>query len=203
MSDMYQHRLDLTMATDRSKDFFPLLQQGILVPCRTGVTLGELLRDQWGIDAGYVKTRITTIFLNHRAIDDMEQAVVRDGATIALSGAMPGLVGATMRCGGHLAAMRGAMTHRDDTDDRSAHEAPVRLKLFNLLLPELGPFLLQRGIIMAAAELTAFLAHRDLNFWQACYGARWDGNVVDPHLLAADMEAYAGSSILLRIKNED
>lgn len=195
MNEVPQQRLDLTVAASRLSDFFPLLQHGVLVSCRTGVTLGDLLRDQWGIAASYAKTRITTIFVNHRAIDDMDRVIVREGAIIALSGAMPGLVGATMRCGGHLAAMRGAMTHHDDAEAQDTRSGSVRLKLFNLLLPELGPLMLRQGIIMGGDELTAFWQHLDAGFWQACRGCTWNGSPEVASLLAAGKGWQAGDSV--------
>src|SRR5690349_16233437 len=94
-------------------EFFPLLQQGVRVTARTGCTLAMLLGEEFGLDEAYVARRITTIFLDNSPIDDVHRAIVKDGSTIALSGAMPGLVGATMRCGGYYAAMRGAITRLD------------------------------------------------------------------------------------------
>ena len=105
-------RLALTLVPggpEQAGRFFPLLQQGFTVRARTGCSIRELLCGQFGIDPDYLKQRITTIFLNGKAIDDPESSRVADGATLALSAAMPGLVGATMRRGGYYAAMRGAI----------------------------------------------------------------------------------------------
>ena len=88
------------MDNGRIVEFTALLQQGFGVLARLGCSLEELLCNQWGIDRDYVTSRITTIFMNNRAIDDIATSIVRAGAVIALSGAMPGLVGATMRRGG-------------------------------------------------------------------------------------------------------
>lgn len=151
---MPQFLLELKMFN--CEPFYPLLQQGVTVHCRVGCPLGDLLSEQWGIDPEYVRKRVTTIFLNSRAIDNVDTAMVGPGATIALSGAMPGLVGATMRRGGHLAAMRGAMTYQGPSGPAGEQVAPVRIKLFNLLLRELGPGFLKRGIWLSGSELAAF-----------------------------------------------
>src|SRR5512141_169430 len=95
------HTLQVSCDPDRLAAFYPLLQSGVVVRCRVGCTLGDLLSLQWGIAPEYVARRVTTVFLNSRAIDDVSTALVTAGATIALSGAMPGLVGATMRRGGY------------------------------------------------------------------------------------------------------
>jgi len=161
---MDPQRRILTISPQQVSEFFPLFQQGVRVPCRTECTLGNLLSEQWGIDPVYVKERITTIFLNHRAIDSVDTTQVHGGATLALSGAMPGLVGATMRRGGHLAAMRGAMTHHQDETAEGGNRTWIRLKLFNLLLPELGPGFLERGILLSGNELQSFLQERQEDF---------------------------------------
>src|SRR5512145_850368 len=146
MSASSHTTLQVSCDPDRLAAFHPLLQSGVVVRCRVGCTLGDLLDRQWGISPEYVAQRVTTVFLNSRAIDNVTTAMVTAGATIALSGAMPGLVGATMRRGGYYAAMRGAMTHQEPAGEIVPELATVRVKLFNLLLGELGPGFLQRGI---------------------------------------------------------
>lgn len=160
--------LTLTVPREQLGEFSLILQQGFTVSARVGCSLKELLCGQLGLSEEYVTERITTIFLNGKPIDNLESAIVRDGATIALSAAMPGLVGATMRRGGYYAAMRGAITYRSGETDALAGYGEVRIKLFNLLLPELGPAFLQRGIMLPAAELSAFLTGRGTPFWERC-----------------------------------
>src|SRR6185369_7098417 len=150
-------RVAMVLRNGRMSGFFPLLEQGVRVACRVGVTLEDLLVNQWGIEADYVAQRITTMFLNSRAVDDIARSVVHGGSVVALSGAMPGLVGATMRRGGFYAAMRGAMTFREEIFGGEQGGGRVRVKLFNLLLKELGRGFLARGMIMTGAELSAFL----------------------------------------------
>lgn len=170
----------LTMGPDQLGEFFQLLQQGVVVEARVGCTLDRLLSRQWGISPDYVASRITTIFLNGRAIDDVTTALVGENAVIALSGAMPGLVGATMRRGGYYAAMRQGITYRETSAPVSEREATVRVKLFNLLLPELGPGFLLRGIILAAGELADFLGGKPASFWRGCASALLNGVAIDP-----------------------
>jgi hypothetical protein len=175
--------LILTMKPGQLGEFFPILQQGFFVTAHVGCTLGRVLNRQWELSPEYVAQRITTIFLDGRAIDDVNGAIVREGSVIALSGAMPGLVGATMRRGGYYAAMRGSITYRETGTDHVDRIAPVRVKLFNLLLPELGPDFLRRGMILGATELAEFLGNKPAAFWQACSKALANGTLVGPALL--------------------
>jgi len=184
MAEMPEPRLVLTMDGARLEDFFQLLRQGFSVKAQVGCSLEELLCRQWGIAPDYVANRITTIFLNYRAIDDVKSALVRAGAAIALSGAMPGLVGATMRRGGYYAAMRGAMTHQESAPGEGEETGSVGLKLFNLLVAELGPGFLRRGILLPFKELSDFLAGQPPEFWAGCRQARLDGESVNLRHLA-------------------
>ena len=113
----------------------------------------ELLCGQLGIDPGYVERRISTIFLDDQVVDVPAQAMVRDGSVLALSAAMPGLVGATLRKQGVYAAMRADITHAREVVPLTA-PAPgvVRLKLFNLLIGELTGALLHHGFLLPAAD---------------------------------------------------
>jgi len=149
--------VEVDLAPDLLRIFFPLFQEGVEVEVEVGCSIKQLLTEQFGIASEYIAGRITTLFLNHRAVDDAATALVKDGAVLALSGAMPGLVGATMRSGGHYAAMRGAMTFNNE-EVPEVRRGTVRLKLYNLLLEELGPRLLKRGILLPTARLQQFLS---------------------------------------------
>lgn len=146
--------------------FFPLLQQGFNVRVQVGCDIRELLCNQFGIDPDYLKQRITTIFLNSKPVDDTETSRVAEGATLALSAAMPGLVGATMRRGGFYAAMRGGITHHESSAGAEEKCGNIRIKLFNLLMAELGPGFLRQGIIVSAPALANFLVAQAPDFWE-------------------------------------
>jgi len=140
----------------------PLLQDGIRVRAAAGATVRSFLVEELGIDPEYVRSRITTVFLDGSVVDDLETARLHDGATLALSAAMPGLVGATLRKGGYYAAMRAAIT-LDVDQGAAAPGGPaveVRVKLFNLLIEELGPVLLAHGFALTEAERQAYLGEQ-------------------------------------------
>jgi hypothetical protein len=148
------------LAPELLRIFFPLFEEGVEVEMVAGCSIRELLIEQFGFAAEYIASRITTVFVNHRAVDNMDSARIYDGAVLALSGAMPGLVGATMRSSGYYAAMRGNMTYRNEAAAPEVKAGAIKLKLFNLLLPELGPRLLQRGILLSVARWQEFLAQQ-------------------------------------------
>jgi hypothetical protein len=141
--------------------FKALLQRGVGIPDGTGVSVREFLLDTLGIDAKYVEDRLQTVFLDGHAVDDIDRAVVRPGAVLALSGAMPGLVGATMRRGGYYARMREGITHAGtDTVDEGGRKAFVVLKLFNRPLADLAETLADRPLL-APADAIHSLDHEE------------------------------------------
>ena len=150
---MNPETLVLHLAAEQMKNFFPLLQKGVTVPAVVGCTLKSLLSDQLAIPADYVTDRITTLFLDNHPVDDLDRTIVQDGSRITLSAAMPGLVGATMRRGGFYAALRQGISHAAESRVAAGECGAVRLKLFNLLLKELGPLVLARGILLEQGEL--------------------------------------------------
>jgi len=125
-------QLQLTLDSDLISEFYPLLQRGVWLPVTIGCSLMKLLNSQLGITEAYVLDRITTLFLDGKAIDDLTSAYVENGSTLALSTAMPGLVGSTMRRGGHLAAMRGEITYHP-SQAIATEAGTVKIKLFNMI----------------------------------------------------------------------
>ncbi|MDA8429124.1 MAG: hypothetical protein M0T70_07695 [Geobacteraceae bacterium] len=145
------------LATGQLKTFFPILQKGVMVPATVGCTLKSLLCDQLAIPTDYVTDRITTIFVNNRPVDDLEGTIIQDGSRVTLSAAMPGLVGATMRRGGYYAALRQGISHIVERGAATSQRGTIRLKLFNLLLAEIGPLILAHGLILEQDELIELL----------------------------------------------
>ena len=149
--------LELQMNSEKLNLFFPLFQKGVAVPAIVGCTLKSLLVDQFAIPPDYVTDRITTIFLDNRPVDDLDRTIIQKGSRVTLSAAMPGLVGATMRRGGFYAALRQGISHAADSGQSADASGTIRLKLFNLLLAELGPTILARGVLLERDELNELL----------------------------------------------
>ena len=127
---------------------FTLFGRGIAVDVDAGCTIRTLVCEHLGISEDYLAAGIQTVFLDGWAVDDLDAVVVAPGAVVALSAAMPGLVGATMRRGGHYAVLRGNITLAGTGDSAfpSACGA-VLIKLFNQVARDLGmPFLGRGGV---------------------------------------------------------
>jgi len=172
--------IKLTMPAGSIGEFFPILLQGFGVAARLPCTVKTLLCDQLGLGPDYVEKRITTIFLNGKPTDTIDEASVGAGATIALSAAMPGLVGATMRRDGYYAAMRSGITYRESLADVADRAATVRIKLFNLLLPELGPEFLRRGVLLDGPVAGDFFGSRGEDFRRGGVSVLLDGAPIEP-----------------------
>ncbi|MCJ8499885.1 hypothetical protein [Desulfatitalea alkaliphila] len=150
--------LDLRLPAETAARFTPLFSAGVGIATRTGIPLVKLLCDQLGIDEKYLDQRVQTIFVNARAVDDVTRLTVDDGDVIALSAAMPGLVGATLRKGGVLASFRAAISYSSGGGQGGgAGFTVVTLKLFNLVARELAAAILRGGIWIKGGRLAAFL----------------------------------------------
>lgn len=115
----------------------------------------EFLLKTLGIDATYVEEKLQTVFLNGQPVDDFDRARVGPGAVLALSGAMPGLAGATMRRGGYYAPLREGITYSEAKGGEGADEAGIVIvKLFNRPLADLAESLAARPLLLPADALT-------------------------------------------------
>ena len=94
--------------------FFQLLQKGFRVEGNVGCSVRAFLCEQHGVAPEYLEKRIQTIFLDGKPVDDVDTAIVEDGATLSLSAALPGLVGAVMRRGGYYAPMRDQISYKGE-----------------------------------------------------------------------------------------
>jgi hypothetical protein len=163
--------------------FFEILQGGFMVKCRVGISIKTLLCEELGLTPAYVMGRISTIFLDGKPVDDIESAIIKDGSSLALSAAMPGLVGATMRREGVYSSLRSSITYEEKHSNYLSKEGLISLKLYNLLIDELGPLLLKRGIFVKSTELSAFLTKQPDNFWRGCKEMLLDGKPVERSVL--------------------
>jgi hypothetical protein len=147
----------LKINTKARKSLLHLLESGLRLDVMVGCSLARLLCEQVGIPKDYLDNRIQTLFLNAKAVDNVDTAAVADGAVIALSAAMPGLVGATLRKGGTFSGLRAAISQRDTAAGEDLFPGTITLKLFNLVAEELGPDLLARGVLFPGKRLADYL----------------------------------------------
>jgi hypothetical protein len=184
-------RIQLKIDEGLSTRFAPLFSKGVGVRARTGCSIEEFICGQLGISPEYLEERIQTIFLDGKPVDDYRKASIGDGSLLALSAAMPGLVGAVMRRGGYFASLRQTITYKADPSEISVQEGLVTVKLFNLTVRELGPVLLQQGILIEADDLVDVLTHFEASFRKGCQSIKFDGDAIDREVL------------LMRLANEN
>src|SRR5262245_26052282 len=92
--------------------FYLLLQQGVTIRRRVGGSVDIFLRQEIGAVQETIE-KIQSIVLDGKPVDDIASALVHDGSVLALSAAMPGLVGATLRRGGAYSSFRSGITYHE------------------------------------------------------------------------------------------
>ncbi len=177
--------------------FFLLLQQGVKIRSRVGCSVDAFLREELGAGHAMIE-KIQSIVLNGKPVDDIGAAVVHDGSVLALSAAMPGLVGATLRRGGAYSSFRSAITYHETEKAFPPGVGWVSIKLFNLLMAELGPGLLRQSVLIKAADLSDFLAERSGEFRQGC-SALLDDKAIDIRILGGSTALAGKEQVLLTV----
>ncbi len=190
-------RLAFVVAEPLISRFFLLLQQGVMIRSRVGCSVEAFLRDELKVDPGTIE-KIQSIVLEGKPVDDIGTAVLHDGSTLALSAAMPGLVGATLRRGGAYSSFRSAITYHEAGNACMPGEGWVNIKLFNLLMAELGPELLRKGVLLKSADLLGFLAERAQEFRQRCT-VTLDGRSIDVGMLEGNEGLGKADKVLLSV----
>jgi hypothetical protein len=179
--------------------FLPIFRTGVGVAVRVNCSLEELLCGQFKLEASYVDRRITTIFLDGKPVDAVGSERIRDGSTLALSAAMPGLAGAILRRGGPLASLRADIAREERGEKDPERDGVITLKLFNLLGPELAPGFLRRGVLLPAGDPDAFLRRRPPAFWDGCREVHLDGRRVEAASLADGSWKFPGDPVALSV----
>ena len=196
-------KLTLTLDADKITGFFPLLQKGFRVNGEVGISIKTLLCKNLGLDPDYVDGRIKTLFLDGKAVDDPDSAIIWDGSTLALSAAMPGLVGATLRRGGYLAPFRNEITYIQAEGTASPSRGTISLKLFNAILKDLGQDFLHDGICVSCSDLVNLFKRFSEDYWTNCRHIDVDGKTLDQDDFL-EMKWVGGDElVLLRIESGD
>jgi hypothetical protein len=194
-------KISLTVKPDRMSLFSTLLGQGFTFKIPTGISVRDLLCRQIGVGDDYLDQRIQTIFLDGKVVDNANTAVIRQGSTLALSAAMPGLAGATLRRGGAYAAMRSQISHKNNTVDDSDENGTVMLKLFNLVAIELGPMFLKQGLWIHGKNLENFFQRVPDYFWDGCLAAEINGISQDVRKIS--LMEWRQEQVFLKLKTKE
>jgi len=171
--------LQLTVKPSLIRIFSGIFQKGFAFQTRVGISIAIFLCDDLALSSHFVQEKISTIFLDGKAVDSIETALLREGSTLALSSAMPGLAGATLRREGPYASLRASITYQEKPIDAPVQAGRITIKLFNLLIEELGPLFLKKGIIVESPELRDFFIQLGDDFRQGCGLILLNGKAVD------------------------
>ncbi|MRR33144.1 hypothetical protein EG829_00390 [bacterium] len=159
------NKLEILPSVEQIRRFCTLMQKGCFVRVQTGCSLSDLLCDEFQISPAYIKNEIKVIFLDNSPVDDLDTAIIKDGGVLALSAAMPGLVGAAMRRDGP-SWMRNSITYHENDSEHDKLEGIVNMKLFNQVMADLGESFLRRGVYVESTFLTGFLERFTGEFWK-------------------------------------
>lgn len=173
-------QLCMVVRDDLVPMFFRLLSQGVVIFIQAGSSIKELLCGQLSIQEEYLNERIKTIFLNSKAVDDVDSTIVENESTLALSGPMPGLAGATFRRGGFFSGMRSQISYVKTLSNAPKGTGKICLKLFNLVVKELGPTFLQRGVWLERKQIQDFISENADQLTNGCISAKLDGQDIEP-----------------------
>lgn len=200
MEKREEKQIHLTIETDAELTafFLPLLNKGFEVCATVGVSIKEFLCNQVGLSPDYLENRIQTLFADGKAVDDFSGMLIQPGSVLALSGAMPGLAGATLRRGGFYGRMRGEISHSEKAASTACGEGHVTVKLFNLILKESGPLFLKNGVLIQGEDFYQRLRSAPDRLKTGCRSVEVDGKAIDPALLST-MD-WDGKSVFLRVR---
>ena len=178
-----------------------LFQSGVLLKVQVGASIKNLLCEQLSLDKTYVDKRISTIFLNSQPVDDIDKAIIKSSDTLALSSAMPGLVGATLRRDSHLSTLRDTITFKEYRNDNIQGYDLIHIKLFNLILQEVGPFLLQRGVVMNFEDMIDLFNNKMSEKIKGALDIYFNGKKTGINELCKGLKSNVGQKlVLLKLK---
>jgi hypothetical protein len=184
----HHRRVRLVVSGDVIPFFFRLLQQGVQVNGTVGGSIGSFLRGDLCVEKDFVDKMIQTVFLDGMPVDDIEGINLKQGSTVALSGPMPGVAGATLRRGGYYGSMRKEISCRPEAPGADPKMGTVILKLFNVLTESLGPGLLEKGVGVRGQDLVALLRDQETLLTRGFRSAELDGLPVDLQTVMAQTQ---------------
>jgi len=154
--------------------FFYFLEKGVKKEIEVGCNIKTMLSDQLNISTDYIDNRIKTLFLDGRPVGDINSTMVNDGSTLALSAALPGLAGATFRRSEKTEPSQSTTIVKKEIKKSTKQYGVITIKLFNLVLRELGPAFLKSGALISKNELANFISRQPEKFLKACKSIKID-----------------------------
>ncbi|PIE73662.1 MAG: hypothetical protein CSA20_02075 [Deltaproteobacteria bacterium] len=154
--------LILHISAENISFFLGILQTGVQIRVVSKTSLGDFLCKCPGFSLRYVEKEVQTIFINGKAVDDLQTPLSGRQPVVAISAAMPGLAGAIFRRNGLHASLRTSPGPEPEREERvqGNETIEVTLKLFNTILRDKGEEILRSGVVIASARLVDFLEKR-------------------------------------------
>jgi len=165
---MMKQDIVVHIVTDQLSFFDQLFVQGIMGSAISGASIYDFLANEMGITPEYITHRIQTIFLDGKAVDDVQKTLLQQNSTLALSAAMPGLVGATFRKSGFYSGLRKNISYEPQSAVSHEQKITFTLKLFNTIAKELGPGLLKKGVLIKGSSFQDFILCHQERFPTVC-----------------------------------
>jgi len=186
MSEATEHSLFMNLSPGFINGFSVMLQTGFMLPVDSVQPLRKVLCGQFGVGEEYLDKTVNTIFVDGKSVDDVGAVVVSPGSVVSLSGAMPGFVGAALRKGGFYSRMRQEITYSPDQAQKREGKGLFCLKLYNIMVRDLGPLFLGRGVMVKGLDVFDYLVERGPKLNAEACPLKLDGkdfDPVDPHNL--------------------
>ncbi len=142
--------------------FLGVLQAGVQMQVSAKTSLGNFLCNCPGFSPQYVKEEVQTIFINGKAVDDLETPLAGRHLVVAVSAAMPGLAGAIFRRNGLHASLRTSpgLEAKKEKPAEKRETIDITLKLFNTILRDTGREMLRSGVIIPTTRFVDFFNNR-------------------------------------------
>lgn len=150
-------RVKLKVRESAVLEFVKTLQGGFYLESPEGISVMEFLTEICRISDDYIAENIKTVFINQKPADKLNEVLIAPGMTCALSGAMPGLVGAMMRMGSFYSVLREGITYQNSEPGKTGKKILVKVKLFNKILYDRGPGFLAGGVYADKNDLLNLL----------------------------------------------
>lgn len=197
------HTILLDLESDRVPLLYSLLRRGFLIRVQAGTPLRTILTRDLGFSGERDLEGIQTVLLDGAPVDDLHASLPPGSSTLALSAAMPGLLGACLRREGAYAGLRSAITHSAGGEVGGDGTQDLRIRLYNVLAEQWGPHFLMQGIRVEAGELADWALRRMPELRRGLRGVRMDGCSLSPEALSDWLQQRAEDEpIELRLRQE-
>jgi len=179
--------------------FRPELQKGFYISSHQGSTVFTFLTGSCGISENYISEKVKTVLIDGGPVDDIFNIEIKEGGVCAVSGAMPGIVGAMMRIGSPYAAMRESITARPRRSSETGKEIVVELKLFNVVLSDMGLYFLKKGILLGRKRVYDFFKKNGDELYSVCREVMLNGLPVENRKIMEDKFSGISELVILKV----